>query len=121
MKLEIENYLNTNIYLIVINKYQKDTKMLQAKKIKSPERQIHWPTLNTVIMVEDALKKSNESIISVAELKRKLPRQVNHITLIIILEYLERSNKIAVTLKGITWIENNNPNLKRAIIQGMEL
>jgi len=72
-------------------------------------------------MVEDTLKKMDESVISIAELKRRLPRQVNHITLMVILEYLERSNKIAVTLKGITWIENNNPNLKRAIMQGMEL
>ena len=92
--------------------------MIHVKKI---ERQVHWPTLNTVIMVEETLKKMNESIVSIAELKRKLPRQVNHITLMVILEYLEKSNKIAVTLKGITWIENNNPNLKRAIMQGMEL
>jgi len=95
--------------------------MIQMKKIEKQERQVHWPTLNTVMMIEDTLKKMNGSIISVAELKRKLPRQVNHITLMVILEYLERSNKIAVTLKGITWIENNNPNLKRAIMQGMEL
>jgi len=81
----------------------------------------HWPTLNTVIMVEETLKSMNESVISVAELKRKLPRKVNHITLMVILEYLERSNKIAVTLKGITWIYNENPNLKKAIMQGMEL
>ncbi|MBS3099281.1 hypothetical protein J4462_03655, partial [Candidatus Pacearchaeota archaeon] len=80
--------------------------MMQVKKIEKQERQVHWPTLNTVMMVEDTLKKMNESIISIAELKRKLPRQVNHITLMVILEYLERSNKIAVTLKGITWIEN---------------
>jgi len=95
--------------------------VVQSKKIEKPERQVHWPTLNTVIMVEEALKKMEGSIISIAELKRKLPRQVNHITLMVILEYLERSNKIAVTLKGITWIENNSPNLKRAIMQGMEL
>ncbi len=85
------------------------------------QKPAHWPTLNTVIMVEETLKNINESVISVAELKRKLPRQVNHTTLMVILEYLERSNKIAVTLKGITWIYNENPNLKRAIIQGMEL
>ena len=72
-------------------------------------------------MVEDTLKDMDESVISIAELKRRLPRQVNHITLMVILEYLERSNKIAVTLKGITWIENNNPNLKKAILQGVEL
>ena len=91
--------------------------MLQIKKTQNQEKVIHWPTLNTVIMVEETLKNSNESVISVAGLKRKLPRQVNHNTLIIILEYLERSNKIAVTLKGITWIENNNPNLKKAILK----
>jgi hypothetical protein len=95
--------------------------MLQIKKAQNQEKVIHWPTLNTVIMVEETLKNMNESVISVAGLKRKLPRQVNHNTLIIILEYLERSNKIAVTLKGITWIENNNPNLKKAILQGMEI
>ncbi|MFH1257260.1 MAG: hypothetical protein V1494_08300 [Candidatus Diapherotrites archaeon] len=81
----------------------------------------HSPTLNTVIMVEDTLKAMNESIISVANLKRKLPRQVNHNTLRTILEYLLESNKIAVSLKGITWIHNPNPNLRKAIATGLEL
>lgn len=95
--------------------------MLQTKKNLNNERKVHWPTLNTVMMVEDTIKNMNGSVISIAELKRKLPRQVNHITLMVILEYLEKSNKIAVTLKGITWIENNNPNLRKAITQGMEI
>lgn len=95
--------------------------MIQTKKIQNTQTKVHWPTLNTVIMVEDALKNINESVISIAELKRRLPRQVNHLTLIVILEYLERSNKIAVTLKGITWIYNENQNLKKAILQGLEL
>jgi len=93
-------------------------KMSQMEKTEKPA---HWPTLNTVIMVEDTLKKMNESIVSIAELKRKLPRQVNHLTLMVILRYLERSNKIAVTLEGITWIYNENSNLRRAISNGMEL
>ncbi|HLC76840.1 MAG TPA: hypothetical protein VJH04_01410 [archaeon] len=81
----------------------------------------HAPTLNTVLMVEDTLKNMNESVVTVAELKRKLPKQVNHNTLKVILEYLEESNKILVTMKGITWIHNTNPNLKKAIERGMEL
>ena len=92
--------------------------MFQKNKIS---RQIHWPTLNTVIMIEDTLKKMSGSIISIAELKRNIPRQVNHITLMTILEYLEKSNKIATTLRGITWIENNNPKLRKAIESGMEI
>lgn len=81
----------------------------------------HSPTLNTIIMVEETLKNMKESVITVAELKRRLPRQVNHNTLKIILEYLELSNKIVVTMKGITWIHNPNPNLQKAIAQGLEL
>lgn len=81
----------------------------------------HWPTLNTVIMVENVLKNIDESVITIAELKRRLPRQVNHNTLMIILKYLEESNKIAVTLNGITWIHNSNPNLRKAISEGFEL
>lgn len=81
----------------------------------------HSPNLNTVLMVEKTLKNSDESAITIAELKRELPKQVNHNVLKIILEYLEESNKIAVTLKGITWIQNTNPNLRRATRAGLEL
>ncbi|NCS71428.1 MAG: hypothetical protein GW780_04680, partial [Candidatus Aenigmarchaeota archaeon] len=36
------------------------------------------PTLNTVIMVEEALKNMDESVITVAGLKKILPKQINH-------------------------------------------
>ena len=81
----------------------------------------HSPTLNTVLMVENTLKEIEGSVITIAELKKKLPKQVNHNTLKIILEYLEESNKILVTIKGITWIHNTNPNLRKAISQGLRL
>lgn len=87
-------------------------------KTKNPQ---HWPTLNTVIMVEDTLKKSNDSVVSVADLKKSLPRQVNHNTLMVILEYLEKSGKIVAGLRGICWIHNPNLNLRKAISEGMEL
>lgn len=85
---------------------------------KSPK---HWPTLNTVIMVEETIKKSGYSVIKIADIKRNLPKQVNHLTLMVILKYLEECNKILVTLDGITWIHNRNPNLRNAIMAGMEL
>ena len=81
----------------------------------------HSPTLNTVLMVEGALRNADESIVSVAELKRLLPKQVNHNTLKGILEYLEESNKIAVTMRGITWIHNPNPQLRNAVEKGLRL
>jgi hypothetical protein len=81
----------------------------------------HSPTLNTVIMVENAIKDARSSIITIPELKRSLPKQVNHNTLKAILSYLEESGKIAFSLKGITWIHNTNKNLKNAISKGREL
>ncbi len=89
--------------------------LIEKKKLE------HSPTLNTVFMVEETLKDMEESVITIAELKRKLPKQINHNTLRIILEYLEESNKIAVTMKGITWIHNTSPTLRKAIKEGMEL
>jgi hypothetical protein len=81
----------------------------------------HSPTLNTVLMVEHTLQTMNESIITIARLKKILPKQINHTTLITILAYLEESNKIAVSLKGITWIHNTNPRLRKASSSGLEL
>jgi hypothetical protein len=87
---------------------------------KNSEFQLeHAPNLNTVIMVETVLK--GQATIKISELKKLLPRQVNHNTLMTILTYLEESNKIAVSLKGITWIHNTNKELQRAISQGLEL
>ena len=91
------------------------TQELLIKKVK------HSPTLNTILMVEEVIKNADESIVSIVYIKKNLPRQVNHNTLIQILEYLEESNKIAVSLKGITWIHNNNPNLRKTISGGLEL
>lgn len=85
------------------------------------QRLRHSPTLNTVLMVEGVIKNAKSSIVTIPEIKRALPRQVNHTTLKAILEYLEESGKIAVTLRGITWIHNANPNLRNAIAKGLEL
>ena len=78
----------------------------------------HSPTLNTVLMVEDTLKNTEDSVITIAELKRKLPKQVNHNMLKVILEYLEQSNKIAVSLKGITWVYNDSEKMRQALRKG---
>ncbi|MFH1590707.1 MAG: hypothetical protein ABIC95_02155 [archaeon] len=75
----------------------------------------HSPTLNTIRMVEGTLKDAEESLLTIAKLKILLPKQINHNTLRTILEYLEESDKIAVTMRGITWIQNTDSRLKEAI------
>lgn len=82
---------------------------------------LHSPTLNTILMVEETLQNIGKSVITIAELKKELPRQVNHNTLMQVLEYLEESNKIAVSIRGITWIYNANSALRKAVTKGFEL
>ena len=72
---------------------------------------IHYPNLRTVLVVESIIRDS-ETVVSKAELKRKLPTQIMHQTLNIILDYLEHSGKIVIGSKGITWIGDASPRLK---------
>ena len=88
---------------------------------KQEYRLDHSPTLNTVLMVENTLMNMDKSIFTVADIKKKLPKQVNHRTLMIILSYLEESNKIFVSIKGITWIHNTSPRLRKEISKGLKI
>ena len=81
---------------------------------------IHYPNLKTVLMVEDVLKKAN-NLMTREKLKAKLPNQIMHQTLNIILKYLEESGKILDGRKGILWIYNPSPKLDKAIKEGVEL
>jgi len=80
----------------------------------------HSPNLNTVLMVEETLKKTGE-LIALAELKRRLPRKVMHQTLIQILDYLQVSGKIIIGTKGILWIFTERTELNKLIKKGTEL
>lgn len=80
----------------------------------------HSPTLNTIIMVEGVLKDANE-LVSIAELKRRLPRKIMHQTLLEIVDYLLMSGKIILGTKGILWIYTPRKELDYLVFQGKEL
>lgn len=81
---------------------------------------MHSPTLNTVMMVEKVLQEARE-IIKVSELKRRLPKQVMHSTLIQILDYLQESGKVLITTKGVVWIYRPPAELERIIQRGLRI
>ena len=87
---------------------------------KMPQKLEHSPTLNTVMMVEDTLKKFQESI-KLSELKRKLPKKVMHSTLTKILDYLQMSGKILISTKGIVWVYTPREELNELINRGLEV
>ncbi len=90
------------------------SKTIIVKKIE------HSPTLNTVLMVEQELKNAKE-IVSIAELKRKLPKKVMHSTLIQIIDYLQFSGKVIISTKGILWVFAERKELNELIKKGIEV
>jgi len=89
-------------------------------QIREREKLMHSPTLNTMLMVEETLKNSGE-LMTVAELKKKLPKQVMHQTLLRILDYLQLSGKIIIGTKGILWVFTERKELNELIKRGTEL
>jgi hypothetical protein len=81
---------------------------------------LHYPSLKTVLMIENALMKANNAI-SRENLKKKLKKKIMHQTLNVVLKYLEDSGKILDGRKGIVWIYNPNKKLEQAINEGLKV
>ncbi|MBI1935219.1 hypothetical protein HYS31_02155 [Candidatus Woesearchaeota archaeon] len=71
-------------------------------------------------MVEQVLKESNE-LLTLAELKRRLPKKVMHQTLLQILDYLQVSGKIIIGTKGILWVFAERKEIEELIKRGTEV
>ena len=80
---------------------------------------LHYPRLDTVLMVEDAIKDA-EDYPTRMEAWNSLPKKVQYQTFKIILEYLEKSNKITFSRDNkIIWIAGNE-TLESVIAKGRE-
>lgn len=77
-------------------------------------RIIHSPTLSTVLMVEDTLRKQDGPV-SLEGLKRVLPKKVMDQSVRMILAYLESKGSVLIGPKGISWIANDNPKFLKMI------
>ena len=89
-------------------------------KLYNEKSIIHYPSLRTMLMVEHALKGADTTL-SREELKRRLPAQIMHQTLNLILEYLEEKGMIVDSHKGILWIYNPSPKLRKEIENAREI
>ena len=79
---------------------------------------IHMPRLDTVLMVEDTIKKL-DYYPTKNQLWRALPKMVMWQTFNVILEYLEKSNKIIIDKGEIVWVFADNPKLKTLLAKSV--
>ena len=75
-------------------------------QISTNEEILHYPRLDTVLMVEEFVKVHSGEF-KKRQLWEHLPKKVMYQTFCVIFDYLERSGKIAVDREGkIAWIWN---------------
>ena len=77
---------------------------------------LHFPKLDSILTVEDVIQKS-EDYPTRMELWKSLPKKMQYQTFKLILDYLERSNKIMFQEDKIIWIFANSKRLNE-LIQG---
>lgn len=83
------------------------------------EQILHYPQLDTVLMVEEFVKKHSGEY-KKKQLWQNLPRKMMYQTFCVIIDYLLDSNKIAVDKEGkIAWVWN--PELVRKYLKNPEL
>lgn len=67
---------------------------------------LHSPNLESIIMVEETIEKYSGEL-GKYQLWKNLPRKMMYQTFLVILDYLERSNKIVIDNdRKIVWIWN---------------
>ena len=76
---------------------------------------LHYPRLDTVLMVEDAIKNA-KSYQSKTTLWRKLPKKVMYQTYKVVIDYLIQSRKIMVTKDDkLVWVFADSPKTRKLI------
>ncbi len=81
---------------------------------------LHYPKLDSILMVEKTIQKSKDYPTRM-ELWKKLPKQMQYQTFKLILDYLEKSNKIVFEEDKIIWIFANNKKLNKLIQEAVRV
>jgi len=76
---------------------------------------LHYPRLDTVLMVEDAIKNA-KNYQSKTSLWKKLPKKVMYQTYKIVIDYLIQSRKVMVTKDDkLVWVFADSPKARKLI------
>jgi len=91
-----ENFKNTVVYTYIM------------------ENILHYPQLDSILMVEKIIQEAKDYPTRM-ELWRSLPKKMQYQTFKLILDYLEKSNKIIFDNDKVVWIFPNSKKLNELI------
>ncbi len=80
----------------------------------SMKKTIHYPTMKTVLAVEDVIRNSKDYLTK-TEIRNRLDKQIMMQTLNFILAYLEDSGKIMITRDGVIWTRHDNSKFSKLV------
>ena len=80
---------------------------------------LHYPTLKTVLMVEEILKEAKEPLTRYEILKRS-ENKVMRQTLNTIIEYMERRGMVLDSKKGIIWTYTPPAKMRKLLKESVE-
>jgi len=81
---------------------------------------LHYPKLNSILMVEKAIQDSKDYPTRM-QLWESLPKKMQYQTFKLILDYLEKSNKIMFEDNKIIWIFANSKKLNELIQEAVSV
>jgi len=81
---------------------------------------LHFPKLDSILMVEKAILDSKDYPTRM-QLWKSLPKKMQYQTFKLILDYLEKSNKIMFEKDKIIWIFANNKRLSALIREAISV
>jgi hypothetical protein len=81
---------------------------------------MHYPTLKTVLMVEEILKDAKEPL-SRYEILKRSGNKIMRSTLEVIVEYLEKRYMVWDTPKGILWVYVPKNKMKQLMDASVEV
>jgi hypothetical protein len=81
---------------------------------------LHYPKLDSILMVEKTVQNFDDYPTRM-QLWKSLPKQMQYQTFKLILEYLEKSNKIMFEGDKIIWIFVNNKKLNKLINESISV
>jgi len=80
---------------------------------------LHYPRLDTVLMIEDTIKNAKDYPTR-TELWKKLPKKVMYQTYKIVVDYLIDSRKVMLTKDDkLVWVFADNEKLKKLIAESV--
>ena len=81
---------------------------------------VHYPTLKTVLAIEDVIKNANVPV-SRNQILARLQTGVMRSTLNLALDYMEKRGMVLETKKGFIWTFNPSKKLEKAEEEGLEM